>query len=53
MPEQITITLADGSRKRFPKGVTTGLVAESIGPRLARDALAGKVNGRVMDLDRL
>ena len=52
MPEQITITLADGSRKRFPKGVTTGLVAESIGPRLARDALAGKVNGRVMDLDR-
>jgi threonyl-tRNA synthetase len=50
MAEQITITLPDGSRRTYPKGVTTAQVAESIGPRLAQDALAGKVDGRVIDV---
>ena len=52
MSEKITITLPDGSSRTFPKGVTTREVAESIGPRLAKDALAGKVNGEVVDVYR-
>ncbi|MFQ5669489.1 MAG: threonine--tRNA ligase [Acidobacteriota bacterium] len=50
MSEAITITLPDGTRRAFPRGVTTLQVAESLGPRLARDALAGKLNGLVIDL---
>jgi threonyl-tRNA synthetase len=50
MSEQIEIKLPDGSVKRFPKGVTTQEVAASIGARLARQALAGKVDGQVVDV---
>lgn len=47
---QITITLPDGSRKKFKKG-TTGLeVAASIGKRLAEDAYAIKLNGQLRDV---
>ena len=48
--DKITVTLPDGTKQAFPRGVTTLQVAESIGPRLAQDALAGKVNGRVVDV---
>jgi threonyl-tRNA synthetase len=45
----ITITLPDGSKRPFPTAVTIQQVAESIGPGLAKAALAGKVDGRLVD----
>jgi threonyl-tRNA synthetase len=48
--ERVTITLPDGSTKSVPKGSTVRQLAEMIGPRLARDAVAGKLDGRVVDL---
>jgi threonyl-tRNA synthetase len=46
---QVTVTLPDGSKKEFPRGTTVRQVAEAIGPRLAADALAGKVDGQLVD----
>jgi threonyl-tRNA synthetase len=43
------IRLPDGSTKSFPGPVTVAEVAASIGAGLARAALAGKVNGRLVD----
>jgi len=43
------IRLPDGSSKSFPGPVTVTEIAASIGARLARAALAGKVNGRLVD----
>ena len=43
------ITLPDGSQRKFDHPVTVAEVAASIGPGLAKAALAGKVNGRVVD----
>ena len=37
------ITLPDGSKREFPNPVTVAEVAASIGPGLAKAALAGKV----------
>src|SRR5687767_1019227 len=47
---QITVTLPDGSQKRFESGVTAAEVASSISKRLAESALVAKVNGRLADL---
>jgi threonyl-tRNA synthetase len=44
------ITLPDGSQRSFDHPVTVGEVAASIGPGLAKAALAGKVDGRLVDL---
>jgi threonyl-tRNA synthetase len=41
----IHITLPDGSRREFPGPVTVAEVAASIGPGLAKAAIAGKVDG--------
>ncbi|MCS6786388.1 MAG: threonine--tRNA ligase [Thiobacillaceae bacterium] len=43
------ITLPDGSVRSFDRPVTVAEVAASIGPGLARAALAGKVDGRLVD----
>jgi len=43
------IRLPDGSVKRFEKPVTVAELAQAIGPGLARAALAGRVNGRLVD----
>jgi len=43
------ITLPDGSQRSFPNPVTIADVALSIGAGLARAALAGKVNGQLVD----
>jgi threonyl-tRNA synthetase len=51
MPD-IAITLPDGSKRAFPRGATLRTIAEAIGPRLARDAVAAKVDGKVVDLSR-
>jgi len=52
MSREIRITLPDGSVRSFPAGTTAHAVAQSIGPRLARDAVAAKVNGEIWDLRR-
>jgi threonyl-tRNA synthetase len=49
MPK-IKITLPDGSSKSYDKGVTGVEIAKSIGPRLAQDALALEVDGKLVDL---
>ena len=43
------IKLPDGSVKSFPGPVSVAEVAQSIGAGLARAALAGKVNGKLVD----
>ncbi len=43
------ITLPDGSTRSFEQAVTIAEVALSIGAGLARAALAGKVNGQLVD----
>jgi len=43
------ITLPDGSRREFPQPVTVAEIAAAIGPGLARAALAGKINGKLVD----
>jgi threonyl-tRNA synthetase len=45
----ISIQLPDGSRRTFEHPVTVAEVAASIGPGLAKAALAGKVDGRLVD----
>jgi len=47
----VKITLPDGSIKEFPRGTTVLEVAQSIGSRLAKAALAGRVNGHYVDLN--
>ncbi|HUJ01987.1 MAG TPA: threonine--tRNA ligase [Usitatibacter sp.] len=49
----IHITLPDGSVRSFEKPVTVGEVAASIGPGLAKAALGGKVDGKLVDLARV
>lgn len=46
----IEVTLPDGSKREFNSPVTVGDVAASIGAGLARAALAGKVNGKLVYL---
>jgi threonyl-tRNA synthetase len=48
----ITLTLPDGSAREVDAGTTPGQVAASIGKRLARDAVAAKVDGEWWDLTR-
>ncbi|MFV0561425.1 MAG: threonine--tRNA ligase [Enterococcus sp.] len=48
----IKITFPDGAIKEFDSGVTTLAIAESISKSLAKKALAGKVNGQLVDLAR-
>ena len=45
----IHITLPDGSQREFPGPVTVAEVAASIGAGLAKAALAGKIDGKVVD----
>jgi threonyl-tRNA synthetase len=43
------IRLPDGSVRKFDRPVTVAELAQSIGPGLARAALAGRVNGKLVD----
>src|SRR5437899_12841247 len=47
---QVTVTLPDGSSRPVPAGTLVRDVAEGISPRLAKAALAGLVDGRLVDL---
>jgi threonyl-tRNA synthetase len=48
--DTVTITLPDGSKRSVARGTTVRDVALGIGPRLAKDAWAGKLGGKVVDL---
>jgi threonyl-tRNA synthetase len=48
----VQVTLPDGSQRKAAAGITPRQIAESIGPGLARAALAARVNGEIWDLDR-
>ena len=45
----IQITLPDGAQRQYPGPVTVADVAASIGPGLAKAAIAGKVDGKGVD----
>ena len=45
----IQITLPDGSQREFSGPVTVAEVAQSIGPGLAKNTVAGKVDGKLVD----
>jgi len=47
---EISVRLPDGKTLAVPPGTTILAVAERIGPGLARAALAGRVDGRLVDL---
>ena len=46
---EITITLPDKSTRTYQSGVTPLEVAESIGPKLAKDTVAASINGVLSD----
>ncbi|MFQ5936242.1 MAG: threonine--tRNA ligase [Acidiferrobacterales bacterium] len=43
------VTLPDGSRREYPQAVSVAEVAADIGPGLGRAALAGEVDGKLVD----
>ncbi|MBC7488890.1 MAG: threonine--tRNA ligase [Glaciimonas sp.] len=45
----VSVRLPDGSQRQFDQAVTVAQVAASIGAGLAKAALAGKVDGKVVD----
>jgi threonyl-tRNA synthetase len=49
---EIQITLPDGSVRNYPQGVTANQVAQSISEGLARNIIAAKVNGIVVETGR-
>ncbi|MDO8885547.1 threonine--tRNA ligase [Candidatus Oleimmundimicrobium sp.] len=51
MAKEIIITLPDGSKMEVEKGITLQEIAKKIGSNLAKDALAGKINGKPVDLN--
>ncbi|WP_151634058.1 threonine--tRNA ligase [Noviherbaspirillum aerium] len=49
----VSVRLPDGSQRQFESAVTVAQVAASIGTGLAKAALAGKVNGKLVDTSYL
>ncbi len=47
------ITLPDGSQRQFDQAVSIHQIAESIGPGLAKSAIAGKLDGQLVDTSTL
>src|SRR5262245_16188670 len=50
MSQAVNITLPDGSSRPVPAGTPVREIAEGISPNLAKAALAGVVDGRLVDL---
>lgn len=50
--DKINITFPDGNSTEFDKGITTEEIAQSISPGLRKKAVAGKINGQMVDLTR-
>ena len=49
----VSVRLPDGSQRQFDAPLTVAQVAQSIAPSLAKAALAGKVDGKVVDTSYL
>ena len=52
MPD-ITVKLPDGSEKQVAEGSTCPRRRRAIGPRLAQAAVAGKIDGEIVDTNRV
>jgi len=52
MSDQIAITLPDGSVRQVARGTTAAEIAASIGPGLAKSALAARIDGELRDIMR-
>src|SRR5262245_66250776 len=50
MSQSVNVTLPDGSSRIVPAGTPVRDIAEGISPNLAKAALAGVVDGRLVDL---
>ncbi len=50
MDQQLQLELPDGKRRGFPAGTTPLEVARALGERLAAAAVAGVLDGRIVDL---
>ncbi|WP_168118859.1 threonine--tRNA ligase [Paenibacillus sp. HB172176] len=48
----IRITLGDGRIREYESGISLGEIASSISSKLGRNAVAGKLNGRITDLQK-
>ncbi len=48
--QQIKITFPDGNSEEYEQGITAYEIAEKISPRLAKEAIAAKINGNLVDL---
>lgn len=48
----IKVTLPDGAVREYPAGSTIADVAQSISPGLRKKAIAGKIDGKLVDLSR-
>lgn len=49
---EIKVTLPDGTVRRYQQGTTVEQVAGSLGTGLRKSAIAGKINGKLVDLDQ-
>jgi threonyl-tRNA synthetase len=49
-PDEIRVTLPDATELKLPAGSRVVDAAAAIGPRLAKAAAAGKINGRLVDM---
>ncbi|BFH63157.1 threonine--tRNA ligase [Paenibacillus azoreducens] len=49
---EIQVSLPDGSMRRYLKGTTVEQIAESISPTLKKNAVAGKIGGKAVDLNQ-
>ncbi|CAH1191493.1 Threonine--tRNA ligase 2 [Paenibacillus auburnensis] len=47
---EINVTLPDGNVKRYSYNTEISAIAESISPSLKKNAVAGKINGKLVDL---
>jgi threonyl-tRNA synthetase len=52
MAAELILTLPDGTERRVAPGTTARAIVESIGPRLAKAAVAAKLDGTIVELDR-
>jgi len=48
--KKIKVILPDGSAREYPAGISLTGIAKDISPRLAREALAAKIDGRLVDI---
>lgn len=49
---EINVTLPDGTIRRYPAATTIEQVAASISTGLKKNAVAGKLNGKLVDLNQ-